>query len=146
MESQSKSVLDQVRDRLRDRHPGVRFTDAGGRIIVHPSNANGFDVTIDAGLTVAFDGWHEQFTSPTDALNCFAFGLSDRCRLKVTLRGLLAHKWTVESLDGGRWVEHSTTGLLFYPFWRAPRVEYRQNTIAVNEPGRDGISPNANSH
>lgn len=141
LESHSTNVLDQVRERLRDRHPGVRFTDAGGRIVVHPSSANGFDVSIDAGLTVGFDGWHEHFTSPKDALNCFGFGLSDRCRLKVTLRGRVAHKWTVEWLEDGRWIEHSTTGLLFIPFWRAPRVEYRQNAIALVAPGLGGASP-----
>ena len=27
-----------------------------------------------AGITAYFEGWHEEFASEDDALNCFAFG------------------------------------------------------------------------
>ncbi len=53
--------------------------------------------------------------------------------MKVTYRGKSAHKWTLESLEDGQWVEDSTTGLLFFPFWRSERIEYRQNGILKGE-------------
>ena len=46
-----------------------------------------------------------------------------------TMRGKSACTWTLESLVDGQWVADSTTGLLLFPFWRAWRVEYRQNSL-----------------
>ncbi len=124
------SILDQVRDSLRTKHANLRFTEAGGTVVVHAPLPTGFDVSISEHLVVSFGGWHEHFDSPEKALECFAFGLSDRSRLRVTYRGTLACKWTLESLRDDRWIQDSTTGLLLIPFWRAPRIEYRQNGVA----------------
>ena len=123
------SVLDKVRDGLKTKHADLRYTEADGTIVVHAPAPNGFDVSISEDLVVGYDGWHEHFDTPEKALECFAFGFSDRCRLKVTYRGKFAYKWTLESLEDGQWVEDGTTGLLFFPFWRRPRVEYRQNGL-----------------
>ena len=127
------SVLDRVRDSLRTKHAELRYTEANGTIIVHAPTPNGFDVSISEDLIVGYDGWHEHFDSPDKALECFAFGFSDQCRLKVTYRGKFAYKWTLESLVDGQWVEDSTTGLLFFPFWRSPRVQFRQNGLPKRE-------------
>jgi hypothetical protein len=127
------NVLDRVRESLRARHADLRYTEADGTIVVHAPVAGGFDVSISEELVVGFDGWHEHFETPEEALECFAFGFSDQCRLKVTYRGRFACKWTLESLEDGRWVEDSTTGLVFFPFWRAARVEYRQNGLLKDE-------------
>ena len=123
------SVLDRVRDSLNTKHADLRYTEANGVIVVHAPTPNGFDVSISEGLVVGYDGWHEHFETPEKALACFAFGFSDKCRLKVTYRGKFAHKWTLESLENGQWIEDSTTGLLFFPFWRVERIEYRQNGL-----------------
>ena len=123
------AVLDQVRDSLRWKHPPLRYTEDGGTIVVHAPTPDGFDVSISEDLIVGYDGWHEHFDTPEQALECFAFGFSDQCRLKITYRGNFACKWTLESLVDGQWVEDSTTGLFFFPFWRTPRVEYRQNGL-----------------
>lgn len=122
------SVLDQVRDNLKANHSSLRCTEAAGTIIVHALTPGGFDVSISEELIVGYNGWHEQFSTPEEALECFAFGFSDRCRLRVHYCGRRAYKWTVESLEDGRWVEGSTTGLIFIPFWRSRRIEYRQNS------------------
>jgi hypothetical protein len=82
--------------------------------------------------TVYFDGWHEEFTSEEDALDCFAFGLSPACRLAIIFRGRTATKWIVESLHDGQWTRDSVTGLLLQAFWREARVVYRQNTLIVS--------------
>lgn len=44
-------------------------------------------------------------------------------------RGDTATKWSVESLNEGRWIRDSTTGLMIQPFWRQARVVYRQNRL-----------------
>ena len=122
-------VLERVRDSLKTKHADLRYTESAGTIVVHAPVPGGFDVSISEDLVVGYDGWHEHFDTPDKALECFAFGFSDRCRLKVTYRGKFAYRWTLESLEGGQWVEDSTTGLLLFPFWRRPRVEYRQNGL-----------------
>ncbi|MEL6196961.1 MAG: hypothetical protein AAFT19_03855, partial [Pseudomonadota bacterium] len=67
---------------------------------------------------VDFDGWHEHFTSFSDASNCFVFGLSPEARLAVTFRGRMECAWTLQSREEGEWLDDSTTGLLLFPFWR----------------------------
>jgi hypothetical protein len=77
--------------------------------------------------TVHFEGWHEDFESPEQALNCFAFAFSGECRLAITYRGRFPVKWVLEYLREGCWYPESEVGLLLVPFWRPARVEYRQN-------------------
>jgi hypothetical protein len=80
-------------------------------------------------FTVSFEGWHEEFATESEALGCFAFGLSSDCRLVIVFRGNVETQWIVERLDEGKWIEDSATGLLWQPFWRQARREYRQNRI-----------------
>ncbi len=82
---------------------------------------------------VGYDAWHELFADPEHALECFAFGLSSTCRLRVHSRGSFEYKWTVEVKHGEAWVEDSTTGLIFYPFWRREQIRYRCNTVINDE-------------
>jgi len=82
---------------------------------------------------VNFDGWHEHFEELSTALDCFAFGLSDRCRLKVILRGKMECAWTVQSQEETGWSDDTTTGLLVFPFWRSKRVELRKNVLILKE-------------
>jgi hypothetical protein len=124
-------AVERVTERLQ-RHPELVYRVSGGTITVEPPTADGFAVSLTEGAgewVVEFGGWHERFTSEDEALNCFAFGLSDRCRLRVHYRESVPYRWTVEERTGEGWREDSTTGLLFFPFWRQPRVEYRQNAI-----------------
>ncbi len=113
-------------------YPRVRYSEAAGSIEVEPQDESGFTVGLrvhGGGFTVRFDGWHEEFTSENEALSCFAFGLSEACRLAVTYHGSMPTKWVVESLRGGAWVPDSETGLLLFPFWRRKRVVYRRNRV-----------------
>ena len=52
-------------------------------IYVEPQNENGFAVSIIAAgkseHIVAFDRWHEHFSEPAEAVECFAFGLFGHC-------------------------------------------------------------------
>jgi hypothetical protein len=105
---------------------------SGDTIVVDPKTANGFVVSlIERGdkWVVHFDGWHQHFASEDDAVRCVVFGLSRDCRLKVEYRGSVARRWTVEARTDHGWREDSTVGLLWFPFWRRARIEYRQNDL-----------------
>ncbi len=124
-------AVERIAKRLQ-RHPDLVYRMSGGTVTVEPPTANGFAVSLteDAGKwVVGFGGWHEHFSSEDEAVNCFAFGLSDSCRLRVHYRGSFPYRWTVEARAGDGWREDSTTGLMFFPFWRRSRVEYRQNAV-----------------
>ncbi len=134
-------AIDRITERLRHRH-GLVYRVAGATVTVEPSTPDGFPVSLTVGADewiVAFGGWHVHFTSEDEALNCFAFGLSDQCRLRVHYRGSFPHRWIVEARTENGWREDSTTGLLLFPFWRRPRVEYRQNGV-ITEGKRDAAS------
>jgi len=125
------SVIDRIKAKLGE-YPGIRYSEAPNEIEVHPTDDSGFAVGLrvsDHAYTVWFDGWHEDFASEDEALDCFVFGLSPGCRLAVVLRGDTTTKWIVESLRDGQWTQDSVTGLLLQPFWRKACVIYRQNRL-----------------
>ena len=112
------------------KYPHIRYSASDRSIEIQPADASGFTVGCQQtaeGLTVAFEGWHEAFKSETEALNCFAFGLSEACRLRVVYRGDTPVRWTVEARRDGVWASDSETGLLLIPFWRRKNVRYLQN-------------------
>jgi hypothetical protein len=124
-------ALAEIRTRLL-KYPTIRAEEGANSITVLPMDSRGFPVSLHVSgkeFVVAFAGWHEHFSSAEDALNCFAFGLSEKCRLKVYKRGSFAYRWTVESQENGAWVRDSTTGLLFFPFWRRREVVHLQNRV-----------------
>ena len=125
------SAIEQVRQRLA-KYPSVRYEAGPARITILPGGPIRFAVSLAEApgrYTVAFEGWHEDFTTEAEALECVAFGLSDACRLRVERRGAFRYRWTVEAREAGEWRADSTTGLLPFPFWRPRTVEYRQNAL-----------------
>ncbi len=124
-------VINAIKSKLK-QYPGISYDSDDHFITVYPGTPTGFSVTLIAkgsACQVFFDSWHTDLESEEEALNCFAFGLSDKCRLKIELRGQVACKWTVEYQNGGKWIQDSTTGLLLVPFWRKPETVYRQNSL-----------------
>ena len=125
------NTLEKIKAKLSS-YPDVRYSESADGIEVHPRDHSGFTVGLRItrpGFTVYFDGWHEEFASEDEALDCFAFGLSPKCRLAVVLRGNTETKWVVQGLENGVWTADSETGLLLQPFWHSARVEYRQNRV-----------------
>ena len=123
--------IDEIKTRLRD-YPHVKYESTNSSITVFPSSDIGFTVGLDAGhgrYTVSLNGWHEDFNDASEALDCFAFGLSNECRLKEHRRGDFAYRWTVESKQNGQWVADSETGLFLFPFWKRGGVVYLQNDL-----------------
>ena len=128
-------LFEQITEKL-NKYPEVEYTIKDNMLTVKPVNENGFKVAISIDTddyTVSYEGWHESFEDAKEALKCFAFGLSDQCRLKVTYRSNSPYKWTIESLSKDQWQEDSTTGLLFTPFWRRKQIRYFSNSIISQE-------------
>jgi hypothetical protein len=127
-------IIEKIKEKL-EKYPQVKKNIGKNYLIIYPETKNGFQVRIDVGTskyTVSFNGWHEEFSNPEKALNCFAFGLSEECRLKVHTRGNFEYKWEVESQKENQWVSDSETGLIFSPFWRKKKIKYLQNSIIKN--------------
>ena len=128
------SAIETIRAKLR-KYPQLRYEQTPGSITVFPESPDGFPVSFHEDGTsfiVGLGGWHEHFDSEAEALDCFAFGLSDRCRLRVTSGGGFEYRWTVQHLVDGDWRDESQTGLLLFPFWRRRTQRFHQNRVIRN--------------
>jgi hypothetical protein len=126
--------IEEIKTKLR-KYPHVKYETKGPSISVLPTSDGGFTVVFDSApgrYTVFFNGWHEEFNSVDEALDCFAFGLSDACRLREYRRGTFAYRWVVESKQHGQWLADSETGLLIFPFWKRSYVVYLQNNLIIS--------------
>ncbi len=128
-------IVEEIEARLR-KYSGVQYEVSDDAVTVPPDTEDGFEVSLriattapDPEITVYFNGWHEEFSSSQEALNCFAMGLTKECRLKEWSRGEKAYKWCLEILQNGGWEAYSTTSLFFAPFWKAKKVRYLQNNL-----------------
>lgn len=71
-----------------EKYPDVKYSHTDDTITFEPKDKNGFAVTLGVGprdIIVSSDFWHEHFDNDEEdkALNCFAFMLSDSCRLRI---------------------------------------------------------------
>jgi len=130
-------AIDQLVAKLA-RYPEADVTRSESSISIRPPGDAGFAVELLVGAdgyTVFFNsGWHEEFDSEGEALNCVVFGLSSSCRLAVTYRGSTPCGWAVQSRQGGDWKTDSVTRLLIFPFWRRPRLVFKQNDLVASPP------------
>jgi hypothetical protein len=125
------SVIDRAVRTLRALH-GVAFDASRNVIAVPPATANGFAVRLqmvhDRQYVVFYDDWQHTFDRAEDAYDCFEYGLSDSCRLKITLRGDEPIRWHVEKWEYGMWVPgHHPRKRHSLAFWRPSHTVYRQN-------------------
>lgn len=124
-------VIEMIKTKLQN-YPQAKYESNDHSVKVFPRNENGFTVSLflnEGDYTVSFNGWHENFQTAEEALNCFAFGLSSDCRLKEYVRGGFAYKWHLEHKVDSIWVKESETGLFFFPFWRKLEIRYLQNDL-----------------
>jgi len=125
--------ITEIKIRL-EKYPELTVEEDTRSISVKTNSPNGFDVWFsddEEEYTVGFDGWHQHFdkSEVEEALNCFAFGLTNECRLKVKSRGGKNYKWVMEALKNGVWVAYSTTGLFSFSFWNKAEVKYLTNDV-----------------
>lgn len=121
-------TLEDVAQRLAAR--SIPHELEGATLVVRPRDEHGFTARLECRGghgAVSFEGWHEHFDDARDAASCFVFGLTARCRLRVTRRWGRACAWALESMEDGVWQEDSETGLLLVPFWAKKSFEYLQN-------------------
>ena len=127
--------IEEIKSRLR-KYPAVKYENDASSIRVSPTSDDGFTVelyVVHDRYMVSFNGWHEDFNDAAEAVDCFAFGLSDQCRLKEYRRGNAAYRWAVESKQNGEWVADSETGQLIFPFWKRREVVYLQNRLFTSD-------------
>jgi hypothetical protein len=125
------SAIATIRAKLRN-YPQLRYEQTPASITITPESPDGFPVSLHLegrDFVVGFGGWHEHFKDEGEALDCFAFGLSDQCRLRVTSRGGADYRWTVQHLVDGNWRDYSETGLLFFPFWWRRSERFHRNCV-----------------
>ena len=127
------SVIERA-TRTLDALGGVDYSATPSTVTVRPSDACGFVVTLAVeharAFVVSYDRWQHRFDRAEDAYDCFEFGLSDSCRLRVTYRGEDAVAWHVEKREYGIWVPSSrSTSRLSLKFWKRRRLVYRQNRV-----------------
>ena len=127
------SVIDSAVRSLR-AIDGAVFDATEHTITVPAVSDEGFPVRLrmvhDREFVVWYDRWQHTFDRAEDALDCFEFGLSDSCRLKITLRGDEPVVWHVEKREYGMWVpgQHPRKRRSL-AFWRPARIVYRQNHV-----------------
>jgi hypothetical protein len=128
------NIIDEIKEKLQ-RYPHIDYEVTRDWITVLPASENGFEVSLYVGeredFVVYYNGWHEDFDTREEALECFAFGLSSECRLKETSRSGSAYRWTMEFLRDGTWQDGGTTSLLFFPCWSRKQETYLQNNLVV---------------
>lgn len=129
------NVIDVIKEKMQ-KYPHVKYDVTENSVTVFPTSENGFEVSMyierynTEPYVVYYDGaWHEHFTDSETALECFAFGLSTECRLKVTSRGGRPYIWKVESRQAGGWQPDSTTAFFPARFWWRKEVRYLQNDL-----------------
>jgi hypothetical protein len=130
------SVIERAVRTLRAR--GVVFEASAEEIAVAPASADGFAVHLrlvhDREYRVRYDAWEHVFDRAEDAYDCFEYGLSDSCRLRITFRGDAAVAWHVEKREYGMWSPgHHPLRRRLIPFWRRARVVYRQNRVFLRD-------------
>ena len=112
-------------------YPSVTYQVKKNELAVRPSSETGFAVTFsdcDNQFVVTYGGcWHEHFNDLEEAIKCFIFGLSSKCRLKVESKGTFEFRWTLQSRIDDAWSDANVIGLFFYPFWRKTQVKFLQN-------------------
>ena len=114
------------------RWPGLAFSATRFALDIPAPSPGGFAIALRARgrhSRVRFEGWSRRFDRDDDALECLELGLSDSCRLAVTLRGRMPVAWTLEVWEYGMWAPHHRASRWLVPFWRPRRIEYRQNRV-----------------
>jgi hypothetical protein len=125
------SVIDRAAHTLATLN--VPHSLDGDEIVVPAASADGFDVRLqmlnDRSFVVMFERWRQDFDRPEDAYDCFEYGLSDCCRLKVVYRGAVPEAWQVQKREFGMWTPGHAVTRRSWAFWKPRRIEYRQNRV-----------------
>lgn len=116
-----------------DKYSNVIYELEDNFILIKENERYGFPVSIkveqEDSFIVKYSLWHERFNKEEEALNCFVFGLTNQCRLKLTKKRNKIVKYTVQYKEDKQWFDDSTTGFINIEFWKVTKVEYLQNNL-----------------
>ncbi len=116
-----------------EQYPNVSYDLEDNFILIKDNRKSGFPVTLKVekgdSFIVTYALWHEKFNKQEEALDCFVFGLTNQCRLKLTKKGNRIVKYTVQNKEDKKWLDDSTTGFIDIAFWKETKVEYLQNNL-----------------
>lgn len=129
MSDWQRDILDWLK-----KYSGHKVSHDEGTLTVLCDNPESDDVSIWGEgncYLVSFGSWHEHFDNVEDAMSCFKFCLVEKCRLKVTLRGDKEYAWTLQTQEPEGWEDGPMTGLIFIPFWKPKRFEFRHNELPL---------------
>jgi hypothetical protein len=128
------SAIDKIKLKLK-KYPHIKYELWDGGITVFPESEDGFPVNFyqkENACIVEFIStavWQREFDDEEEALNCFAFALSNECRIKEIRRGKFAYKWIIQFKDAENWIDDSVTSYFFCPFWKKKNIKYLQNDL-----------------
>jgi len=134
------SIID-LAEAILKQYPNLTYSVEGGTITVAPPTNDGFSVSLsvdepEGEFVVSFEVWALGMENECAAINCFVWGLTDRCRLKIEKRGDKASVWEAEFKHGNDWIGVGRRiYMIFVPFWRKKSVEYRQNSLIEDTQG-----------
>ncbi len=75
---------------------------------------------------------HVHVAGAQEALEWFAFALSDECRLKTVYRDKTPVRGTIEKKTRDGWETVNETVVMLPLFWRPKRIETKQNKIITS--------------
>jgi hypothetical protein len=123
----------RIREKLK-QYPALEVEYGKDYVRVEAPSPEGFPVSFHLegnGAHVRLAGWREYFESEGDALECFGFAFTERCRLRVESRGKKDCSWTLELFDEGAWHEDLSVGLRIRPVLGKKRMRYLQNRLPI---------------
>jgi hypothetical protein len=131
------NTIEKVIDKLKT-YPELKYKVDDIAISIEPLDENGFTIWLSIEnkdeVIVGFDGDHQHFDSEEEAIECVLWGLSKSCRFRVTSRGKVDYKWSMQNKENDKWVTINTSYVIWLiPFWKKKKVRYLQNKVITEK-------------
>ena len=131
-------VFAELENKLTDQTQLI-WQRSGLSIRIEAAGANGFSITLSKdhdGWVVALGdaGFHEHFDESDDPLNFIAWCYSGESRLREIRYGSVVRRTVLEYFENDEWLTYSTTGEIFFPFWKKASENILQNPTMLRPP------------
>jgi hypothetical protein len=125
-------MLDEIL-KILQQYPQAKYECGDNFVRIPPCSTEGFEVAVEQvwenHFMVSLGRWRQDFYTAQEAVECFLFGLTNRCRLKVESKNSVPFRWTVEQWSDPSWSERSTCATWSYRFLTPPTTAYYQNDL-----------------
>lgn len=125
-------TISKIKEKIKPFKDLEILEELENSITVKPKHEKSFPITFIVGnnsYSVHFKGWNSTLTSEEEALDLFAFGLSNDCRLQVFSAGNVEFKWILETKENNKWIKSGEEKIVLFPFWQKKKIETYQNKI-----------------